>query len=89
MMHEIRSFSIMQTAKVMGVIYFILSVIPEVIFSIGAIFRGHFERAIGFLIFGPPIYAILGFTLSVIAMFIYNEVSDRMGGIQFDIVPKG
>ena len=87
-MHEIKSFEIFQTAKVIAVIYAITAAIFGVFFAFMALVHGHPGRAIMALIFFPILYAIASFLGTAFLCWLYNEVADRIGGVKFELTPR-
>jgi len=93
-MTRIRRFGILQTAKLMAVMYFLLSavfVVPvALILMATGVFHGG-EDALGGLIGGigmifiPFIYALLGFIFVAIGCAIYNVVASWVGGIEVEL----
>lgn len=85
---RIASFGILQTAKVMAVLYAIVSaifVIPIALFMM-AVGGASNNAAAGIggaigLLFAPILYGIAGFIGGIIACFFYNLVAGWVGGI--------
>jgi hypothetical protein len=90
-MHEIKSFEIFQTAKVIAVLYLILGFVEGIIFAF-AVSLGHHTYPSGgilFFLFGVPIiFGVLGFIMMVILCWLYNLIAARIGGIAFELVPR-
>ncbi|MBI3447540.1 MAG: hypothetical protein HY049_01275 [Acidobacteria bacterium] len=75
-----------QAAKVMGIVYFGVSV-PIVIFLVVAQSAAGNAEAGGFLLlFVPFIYAVLGFVFTLFGAWLYNGVARWVGGIEFTTV---
>jgi hypothetical protein len=86
-MHEIKSFRIFQTAKVIAVLYTVLGFIEGAIVLIASL--RHPSRVPIFFSFGLPIlFGVLGFILMVIMCWLYNLIAARIGGIAFELVPR-
>ncbi|MGH9648817.1 MAG: hypothetical protein ACRD4E_18600 [Bryobacteraceae bacterium] len=84
-MRQVKSIGVLQTATVMGALYFVFGVIFGVLAALVSIFTGHFGHAI-FLLIVPPIgYAIAGFVLTAIMSAVYNVVAKKIGGIEVDV----
>lgn len=47
-----------------------------------------FGMGIGFMIFLPLLYALMGFVFGVIGAWVYNLLAGWMGGFEFDFEPK-
>jgi hypothetical protein len=84
-MHEIRSISIVQSAKALGFVYGAFGIILGVIAFLVALARGHFLRAILAILFLPIIYGIAAFLVFLLLFWIYNQVAARVGGIRFEM----
>lgn len=86
-MHEIKSFKIFQTAKVVGVLYAVMGFVEGAIVVIASL--THPNRIPIFFSFGLPIlFGVLGFILMVIVCWLYNLIAARIGGIAFDLEPR-
>ena len=84
MKKQILSISPFQTAKVMAVLYFIMSL--PFILLMGATFSfipGSRPPMVGMLIFMPVFYTVFGFIFTLIGAWIYNLVARWVGGIEF------
>lgn len=94
-MAQIKSFGILQTAKFMAVMYFIMScifVIPMALFALTVGFStGEQDGIVGSLLGGvgmlliPIFYAIFGFIFVAIGCWVYNLVAGFVGGIEVDL----
>ncbi len=87
-MHEIKSISALQAAKVSGAIYLIVAAVFGVIFAFSALVRGHPGRAILALIAFPILYAVGAFIVTAIFCFLYNEVARRIGGVEIELAER-
>jgi len=93
-MAQIKSFGVLQTAKIAAIMYFVVSLIIIVPFGFIALItsaaRGR-EGIAGalfggvFIFFLPIIYAALGFVFVAIGCIFYNLVAKYVGGIEIDI----
>ncbi len=84
-MHEIRSFSVMQTAKVVGTIYLIVAALIGLFFALVTLVRGHPGRALLALIGIPILYGVIAFVFTAIFCLLYNEIARRIGGIEIEL----
>ena len=92
MMHEIKSFRIFQTAKVIAVLYLIFGVVEAVILPIAFGHSPHPHSFTGtlFVLIGVPIlFGLIGFISMVIICWLYNLIAARIGGIAFELTPRG
>ena len=87
-MHEIKSFEIFQTAKVIAAIHAIAAAIFGVFFGFMALIHGHPGRALETLIFFPILYAVVSFIATSFLCWLYNEIADRIGGVKFEMTPR-
>jgi hypothetical protein len=93
MRQQIRRFSVHQTAKLVAMIYGLLSlIIVPIIFLVSRAAPGAesaFPFGGAFLLLVPVLYAVFGYLGTALACFIYNFVAGFAGGVEFDIEPKG
>jgi hypothetical protein len=90
-MHEIKSFRIFQTAKVIGVLYLIFGFVEGAILTVVFAHHPHPHPLLGILLslIGLPIlFAVVGFISMVFICWLYNLVAARMGGIAFELIPR-
>lgn len=87
-MHEIKSFKIFQTAKVIAVLYIIFGVVEGVILAIAFAHSPH-PHSLFVLIGVPIVFAVAGFISMVIICWLYNLIAARIGGIAFELTPRG
>lgn len=78
-MKRIKKFGILETAKVAAVLCFILSLIFILPFSI--FFPSHVFPQKILIIILPFLYSFVGFILTAISCFIYNNIVKMTGGI--------
>lgn len=88
-MQQIKSFGVLQTSKVMGVVDFFLGVLVAIGFLLRFATRHglHHPRVLVFIIFVPILYGVGGFVITAIVCGIYNRVASRLGGIAIDLAP--
>ncbi|MGH7815295.1 MAG: hypothetical protein ACREQI_14980 [Candidatus Binataceae bacterium] len=86
-MHEIRSFDILYTAKVVAFVYGTMSAIFALYFAAMQIVHGHLLIAISSLILIPAFGIASGFLTTAFEAWVYNELAARFGGIRIEIVP--
>ena len=92
-MHEIKSFRIFQTARVIAVLYLIVGFIEGTIlafvFAHSPHPRPHPVLGTLFFLVGLPIlFGVMGFIALVIMCWLYNIVAARLGGIAFELTPR-
>ena len=89
-MQQIKSFGILQTAKVSGALYLIFSALFAIPFAmigvIVALVSGEPKGLLMLLwIFAPVIYAVVGALSVGLVCWIYNLVAARMGGFEIEL----
>jgi hypothetical protein len=103
-MHEIKSFNIFQTAKVIGVLYgimFLLMAIIEFLVIVGvkqAIVVNRGMNASGHPVGNPPFVfmfifvpvfgTIFSFIAAAFGCWLYNVLAPHIGGIAFELTPS-
>jgi hypothetical protein len=90
-MHEIKSFKVWQTAKILAVLGAIYAEI-EAIFLVLISFKAHnlhnLRQAIAAIVGIPIMAAFLGFLFTALLCWLYNQVAPRLGGITFELTPR-
>lgn len=84
-MRQVKSFGVLQTAKILGALYFVFGLIFGVLAALLSIFTGRFGHAIFILIIPPIGYGVAGFFFTAVMCAVYNAVAERIGGIEIDI----
>jgi len=87
-MHEIKSFSVWQTSRVVAVLQGTLAWIEGVFVALGSLRHGHPLQAIFFIIGFPIVVTVLGFIFTAFFCWLYNQIAARFGGIAFDLTPR-
>jgi hypothetical protein len=87
-MHEIKSFSVWQTAKVVAVLYAIVAWIEGLFLAVAALRHGHPVQAIFFIVGLPIVVVVLSFIFTAFLLWLYNEVAKRLGGIAFEVIQR-
>jgi hypothetical protein len=85
---QIASLSPHQSAKVVGILYFVCT-LPFVLFGAFALlFPSSHESSFpfGFMFFAPVIYGVLGYLFFALFCWVYNQVAKRVGGVEFTVV---
>jgi len=86
-MRQIRRFGILQTAKVVGVLYFIIGLlisIPVGLLSLAAGQPGEGPAPVLMILLFPLLYGVAGFVAVAAACWLYNIVAGRLGGIAIE-----
>lgn len=94
-MVQVKKIGIKQTAKVVAVFYFLISLIFVIPISLITILVGSFANqdsgllstAFGglFLLLLPLFYAVIGFLMVALVSLIYNAIAKRIGGVEIDL----
>src|SRR5262249_30711985 len=87
-MQKIKSVNVLQTAKVMAAIYFILGLaVCVLIIFVGLIEKGGVgPRRLVTAILSLFFYGIAGFVFTAIFCWLYNIIAARLGGIEIDLI---
>jgi len=87
-MHEIKSFKVWQTAKVLAVLQMVVAWIEGVLLALGALKHGHPGRAIFCVVILPIFAGVIGFLATAFACWLYNMIAEQLGGIAFEVTPR-
>jgi len=85
MKKQVINVSAMQAAKVSAVLYFVCSLPLLLVLMVPALI-GQQQFPMLFLVLMPILYAVLGFIMTLIGAWIYNQVAARIGGFEFTTV---
>lgn len=86
MKKQVVHVSVLQSAKVMAVLYLVLSIPMVAIMAIPAMMGTEGAAAgmtLGMLVLMPILYTVLGFIFTAIGAWVYNLVAARVGGFEF------
>ena len=84
MKKQIVNISPFQTAKVIALLYLVISLPFVVLFAITFSFSPNPKAPMmGMLIFMPIIYMVFGFIFTIIGAWVYNIVAKWVGGIEY------
>lgn len=90
-MKRIKRFGVIQTAKVAGVIYFLIAAVFMVPFGLITLLvpntSSSFFPSFGgaFFIFLPFFYGIAAFIMTAIGCLVYNAIAKWIGGIEIEV----
>ena len=94
-MHEIKSFNIFQTAKVIAVLYGISFLLMAIVELLVFVVMGHRAGQPGrnppfvlMIIVLPVFGTIFSFIAVAIGCWLYNLVAPHIGGITFELNPE-
>ncbi len=85
MKKQIVNVSVLQSSKVMAVLYLVLSLPAVLIMMIPAMISGE-GFSILMLVLAPIFYTIFGFIFTALGAWIYNLVASRIGGFEFTTI---
>lgn len=86
MSQRIERFGVIQTAKVVGILYGLLGLVFVPIFLLIAVMAPEGEAfGLGFAIALPVLYGLAGFIFTVLGCWLYNLVAGWVGGIEVEL----
>jgi hypothetical protein len=91
MARRIIRFSVVQAAKMFGVLYAIMGLLFMPFFFVMAKFAPAGQGVpfgIGFALFLPVLYGCLGFVFTAVAAALYNLVAGWIGGIEVEVTAQ-
>ncbi len=92
MLYRINRFSINQTSRIAGVVYFAIGILMIPFFLAGTFadpaagVKDPSKLSPFFFVAIPFIYGLLGYVMTALMLYIYNLTARRIGGIELDIV---
>lgn len=87
-MHEIKSIGVLQAAKVMSLLFFVVSEITGIVIALNALIHGRPHHAILAAVLIGPAYAVVGFLFYAAVSWLYNQIAARIGGVQIELVQR-
>jgi len=84
---RIKKIGVVQTAKVVGILYALLSAVILVPMGIIMIVSGANGNPIGawLTLLGPIFYGLITFVMIAILSLVYNFISKKIGGIEIEL----
>jgi len=89
MKKQIVNVSLLQNAKVMAALYFVLSIPFALIMMLPVMTQGGNGMSIFMLVLLPLLYTLLGFVFTLIGAWVYNLIAARVGGFEFTTTEVG
>ncbi|TFW33545.1 hypothetical protein [Massilia horti] len=89
MKKQVVHVSVMQTSKVMAVLYLVISLPLVVLSAIPMLFGGQGALPVFMLILLPLLYMVFGYLFTLLGAWVYNLVAARIGGFEFTTVETG
>ena len=81
--------SVLQSAKVMAVLYFAMSIPLVLLIAIPAFLAKQAGTGLFMLVLMPVVYMVVGFLFSLLGAWIYNLIAAHIGGFDFVAAPVG
>ena len=90
MKKQIVSVAIMQNAKVMAALYFVISIPLVALTALPLMTTGQWVGgSLLVILLLPLLYTALGFVFTLFGAWVYNVVAERVGGFEFTTVEIG
>lgn len=83
MKKQVIQVSILQNAKVMAALYFVISIPFTLLMIIPAVMGQGAGPSIAMLVLMPLLYTLMGFVFTLIGAWVYNLIAARIGGFEF------
>jgi hypothetical protein len=84
---QIVHISKLQTAKVMAVLYLVISV-PLLLIGLAPSLYLHQPIQWGMLVWMPVPYTVFGFVFTFLGAWVYNGIAGWIGGIEFTVAER-
>jgi hypothetical protein len=85
----IRSFSVIQTAKITAIVYSLIALISWPLFLFPRVTDPNASKiSIVFVTFLPFVYGVMGFLMTAIGCLLYNWLAKFVGGVEFTVEEK-
>ena len=86
MKKQVVKVSILQNAKLMAALYFVISIPFTLLMIIPAVLGQGAGPSIAMLVLMPLLYTLMGFVFTLIGAWVYNLIAARIGGFEFTTV---
>lgn len=83
MKKQIVNVSVVQSAKVLAVLYMLISLPVLAIMAAIGVVSGNVGSAIAMLVIGPLVYGLVTFLCTGLLAWLYNVAARRVGGLEF------
>lgn len=85
-MHEIKRVGVLQAAKLMAIMYLIVSAVIVVPLGFIGLFTSATKSPAALLVvLLPVVYAVFGFVFTAIGCWVYNVVAAMVGGFRIEL----
>jgi len=85
MQSELKNLAVLQTGKVLAVLYGVCGVVILPFILIAALLGGKGALNVISLVFLLVLYPLIGFVSGIILAFLYNLVAQWVGGLRFTL----
>ena len=89
MKKQIVNVSVLHNAKLMAVIYLVISLPLVVLMAIPLVMQEGFSASLVAIVFMPVLYTAFGFVFTLFGAWVYNGIAARVGGFEFTTVEAG
>ena len=89
MKKQIARVSVLHNAKLMAVIYLVISLPLVVLMAIPMVMQEGFSASLMAIVLMPVLYTAFGFVFTLFGAWVYNGVAARVGGFEFTTVEIG
>ncbi|MGX4644260.1 hypothetical protein [Massilia sp. SYSU DXS3249] len=89
MKKQIASVSVLHNAKLMAVIYLVISLPVVVLMAIPMVMQEGFSASLMAIVLMPVLYTAFGFVFTLFGAWVYNGIAARVGGFEFTTVEIG
>jgi len=89
MKKQVVSVSLLQNAKLMAALYFVISIPFTLLMIIPAVMGQGAGLSLMMLVLMPLLYTLMGFVFTLIGAWVYNLLAARIGGFEFTTAEVG
>lgn len=89
MKKQVVNVSVLHNAKLMAIIYLVVSVPLVVLMAIPMVMQEGFSASLLAIVLMPVLYTAFGFVFTLFGAWVYNGIAARVGGFEFTTVEVG
>ena len=89
MKKQVVNVSVLHNAKLMAIIYLVISVPLVVLMAIPMVMQEGFSASLLAIVLMPVLYTAFGFVFTLFGAWVYNGIAARVGGFEFTTVEVG
>ena len=82
---QIVNVSVAQSAKVLSVLYMVMSLPVLAVMALAGAFQGSMGVVLVAIVIAPLIYGVVTFLCTGLVAWLYNVVASRVGGLEYSI----